>query len=363
MTPRENLLSLYRRDGFDYAPVHFNLCPELEGTFRRAYPGRGEYAEVFEFPMRVLTDPAFPWIAEIEGFVPQRTWDYDLYYDPPIAEGARMDIWGIAHEPGSAAAHHMTQMRHPLERLDSIEQLQAYPWPDFERADWSYLDSEIAAIHDKGLAAQLWMECTIWETAWYMRRMDILMTEMALGDDKAVFLLDKITDLACFRAGKYAATGADIIALGDDVGMQNRIMMSKDMYTTWLRPRLKRVIDAARAVKPDVIIQYHSCGHVTELIDEFITAGIDVLNPVQSECMDVLEIFAAYKDVLSFNGSLGTQTTMPFGTPQEVKDTVRRNLDAVGEKGGLLCCPTHMLEPEVPWKNVEAYVDACRTYK
>ena len=362
MTPRENLLSLYRRTGFEYAPVHFNLCPSLEETFRKKYPGQGEYAEVFRFPMQVITDPGFPWIAEIEGFVPRRTWDYDLYYDPPIADGARMDIWGIAHEPGSEACHHMTHMRHPLERLDSLEQLQAYPWPDFEKADWSFLDTEIAAIHEKGLAAHIWMECTIWETAWYMRRMENLFTEMAMDDEKAVFLLDKITDLACFRAEKFAAAGADIIALGDDVGMQETIMMSKDMYRTWLQPRLKKVIDSAKAAKPDVIIQYHSCGHVTELIPELVAAGIDVLNPVQPECMDVMEIFSQYKDSLSFNGSLGTQTTMPFATPQEVKDMVKRNLDAVGEQGGLLCCPTHMLEPEVPWDNIEAYVDACRNY-
>jgi len=254
MTPRENLLSLYRRNGFDSAPVHFNLCPELEQTFQRKYPDQGAYAEVFEFPMRTITDPGFPWIAEIEGFVPQRTWDYDLYYDSPIADGARLDIWGIAHEPGGKAAHHMTRMRHPLERLDSLEQLQAYPWPDFEKADWSYLDTQIAAIHEKGLAAQIWMECTIWETAWYMRRMETLMTEMAMEDEKAVFLLDKITDLACFRAKKYAAADADIIALGDDVGMQETIMMSKGMYSAWLQPRLKKVIDSAKAVKPDVII-------------------------------------------------------------------------------------------------------------
>lgn len=363
MTPRENLLSLYRRTGFECAPVHFNLCPALEETFRQKYPGQREYAEVFQFPMQVITDPAFPWIEEIEGFVPQRTWDYDLYYDPPIADDARVDIWGIAHEPGGDACHHMTLMRHPLEKLDSLEQLQAYPWPDFEKADWSFLDSEIAAIHAKGLAAHIWMECTIWETAWYMRRMENLFTEMAMEDEKAVFLLDKITDLACFRAKKYAAAGADIIALGDDIGMQETIMMSKDMYRTWLQSRLKKVIDSAKAVKPDVIIQYHSCGHVTELLPELVAAGIDVLNPVQPECMDVFEIFSEYKDSLSFNGSLGTQTTMPFATPQEVKDTVKRNLDAVGEQGGLLCCPTHMLEPEVPWENIEVYVEACRNYK
>jgi uroporphyrinogen decarboxylase len=362
MDPRENLISLYRRQGFERAPVQFVLCPALELEFERRYPDQGSYDEVFGFPMRVITDPGFPWIAETPEFVPQREWDYARYYDPPIAEGARMDIWGVAHEPGGASAHHMTHMRHPLERLHSLAEFEAYPWPEFERANWSDLGPEIAAIHAQGLAAQVWMECTIWETAWYLRRMDLLMLDMALGDEKATFLLDKITDLACIRAAEYAAAGADILALGDDIGMQSTIMMSAEMYRAWIKPRLKRVIAAAKAARPDVIIQYHSCGYVTPLIGDLVEAGIDVLNPVQPECMDFAKLYAEHGDRLSFNGTIGTQTTMPFGTPDEVRETVLRNLKVAGERGGLLCCPTHMLEPEVPWENVEAYVRACAEF-
>ncbi len=296
------------------------------------------------------------------GFCPGAQWNYDLYYDPPVAPGARMDIWGVAHEPGGAAAQHMTHMRHPLERMESLEQLQAYPWPEFRKADWSFLPQEIAAIQARGLAAQVWMECTIWETAWYLRRMDLLMLDMATEDEKAVFLLDKLTDLACFRAARYAEAGADILALGDDLGMQSAIMMSLGMYRAWLKPRLKRVIDAAKAIKPDILIQYHSCGYVTPLIPDLIEAGIDVLNPLQPECMDVEQVLREFGDRISFNGAIGTQTTMPFGTPEEVKTVVRHNLELAGPRGGLLCCPTHMLEPEVPWANIEAYVEAVREF-
>jgi hypothetical protein len=63
------------------------------------------------------------------------------------------------------------------------------------------------------------------------------------------------------------------------------------------------------------------------------------------------------------NGTLGTQTTMPFGTPEEVRSVVFRNLEIAGPAGGLFFCPTHMLEPEVPWENVEAYVPACKEFK
>jgi uroporphyrinogen decarboxylase len=144
--------------------------------------------------------------------------------------------------------------------------------------------------------------------------------------------------------------------------MQHACLMSRDLYAEWLKPRLRQVIDAARSVKPDVIIQYHTCGYVMELIPELIEAGIDVLNPVQPECMDVEQVFREFGDALSFNGSLGTQILMPFGTEQDVRDTVKRNLDFFGEKGGLFCCPTHMLEPEAPWENIEAYAEACRAY-
>ncbi len=360
MTKRENLLSLYRRQGFEEAPVCFNLCPELERQFHERYPGQKDYREVFGFPMRLITDPGFPWIAEIPGFVPARKWDYSAYYDPPIAAGARLDIWGVAHEPGGAAAKHMTHMRHPLERMSSVEELRAYPWPEFERADWSFARRKVQQIQARGLAAQVWMECTIWEVAWYLRRMDVLLMDMAAEDETAVFLLDKVTDLACFRARKYAEAGADILALGDDLGMQSTILMSREMYRTWLKPRLRRVIAAAKAVKPDIIIQYHSCGYVLPLIEDLIEAGIDVLNPVQPECMDVETVIREFGGRLSFNGTLGTQTTMPFGTPDEVRQTVRRHLELAGRGGGLLCCPTHMLEPEVPWANIEAYVQACR---
>jgi uroporphyrinogen decarboxylase len=54
---------------------------------------------------------------------------------------------------------------------------------------------------------------------------------------------------------------------------------------------------------------------------------------------------------------------MPFGTPREIKDKVYHNLSIAGEKGGLFCCPTHLLEPEVPWENIEAYVEACRSFR
>ena len=75
------------------------------------------------------------------------------------------------------------------------------------------------------------------------------------------------------------------------------------------------------------------------------------------------DIHAQYGDKLSFHGTIGTQTTMPFGSPEDVKREVWHNLEIAGEHGGLFVAPTHLLEPEVPVENVAAYIEACRDFK
>ena len=356
MTPRDNLIGLYKRQGYEHAPVGLSLCPSLREKYR-AVAGDTPMSEYFDYP---------------EGFAmrgvpglnlrPRDPVDWSAYFDLPLKEGTTFDAYGVAHEPGSEAAKHMTYMRHPLGRASSLEELQAYPFPEFDTENMGHMHDAVEQAHAAGRPVVGGMHCTIWETAWYIRDMTQLMMDMTLEDEKATFILDKITEHACQRAAAFARAGADIIELGDDIGMQETIMMSKEMYDAWLRPRLARVISAARSENPDVLIFYHTCGFVEPLIGSLIEAGVDILNPVQPECMEFAKIHEKYGDRLSFNGTLGTQTTMPFGTPEDVKAVVFKNLEIAGNAGGLFCCPTHLLEPEVPWENVEAYVSACKEF-
>lgn len=353
MTSRENFIAIARRTGYTAMPPEFDMCPSLREKFL-AYAAEHD----FRFPEGPGGIPDLPAkCASREEFLP-------YYAGKSFKPGTHIDGWGVANEPGSAAAFHMTYMHHPMENFDSVEQILAYPLPQFD-PDGTGLAAQTAAVkalHDAGRAARGQMQCTIWETAWYMRGMENLMCDMISEDPMAEVLLDLVTDRAVQRAVSFAKAGADAIFLGDDVGMQHTIMMSEGLYGEWLKPRLKRVIDAARAVNPDVLIFYHSCGHVTELIPQLIEAGVDVLNPVQPECMDFKKICDTYGDRLSFHGTIGTQSVMPFGTPEEVRQKVFENLDIAGPNGGLYVCPTHLLEPEVPVENVVAYIQACMDY-
>ena len=352
MTPRENYLSIARRTGYDYMPVHFSMCPSLRERYE---------AYLTEHDLRLPAGEGT--ISDLPADCASPDLFLKRYYpDKRFRPGTSVDEWGVAHEPGSPAAFHMTYMHHPMEDFDSVEQIEAYPLPVFRAEGLARQKEQADAIHADGRAAIGQMQCTIWETAWYLRGMENLMCDMMSGDPIAEVLLDRVTEIAVQRAVSYAKAGADGLFLGDDVGMQRTIMMSEGLYGEWLKPRLKRVIDAAREVNPEIIVFYHSCGHVTELIPQLIEAGIDVLNPVQPECMDFREIHERFGDRLSFHGTIGTQSVMPFGTPEEVRRKVFENLDIAGPRGGLYVCPTHLLEPEVPVENVVAYIRACADY-
>ena len=354
MTPRENLISLYKKTGYEHAPVYMDFCPIQVEKYREM---TGEmdmpYQRFFDFPEINVSDL---------NIGPVNRDMYLRYFDSP-SENIRIGKWGVGHEPGSEAAAHMERFVHPMAGFTELKEFESYPYPSYLAADSSHLANEIEDIHDMGYAAKAIMADTVWEVSWYLRSMEQLMSDMILEPELAAYHMDRVTEISCHRARVFAEAGVDIILTGDDVGMQHSLMMSKDMYCKWIKPRFAKIITAAKKAKPDILIEYHSCGYVEPLIPHFIECGIDILNPIQPECMDFNSIWDNYSDKISFKGTIGIQTTMPFGTPDDVRAEVKKNLDIAGPAGGLFCCPTHMIEPEVPWDNIMAYIDACRSYK
>jgi uroporphyrinogen decarboxylase len=355
MTQRENWLSLMGRKGYEFAPVFFFLCPHQVEEYKKKTGSNLPFEDYFEFPNRMI-----PVVQPAERKSPvdwKKFYSYDL--DPEV----KFNGWGVAHEPGGEAAKHMTRMRHPMAEFTSLEQFETYPWPDYSKINVEPLRRSCDQIKSAGYLPEAHMAMTVWETSWYLRSMEELMVDMLSEDEKAVFVLDKVTEISCMKIAAYARAGVDHIHIGDDVGMQKSLMMSEEMYRLWLKPRLAKVIRTAKAVNPDLMISYHTCGYVKPLIADFIEAGIDILNPVQPECMDFEDVHRDFGDRVSFWGTIGTQQLIPYGTPEEIKKQVWKNLDIAGSKGGLWCTPTHILEPEVPWENIMAYVEACREYK
>ena len=274
-----------------------------------------------------------------------------------------LNEYGTAHIAGSDDAYDHYVPPAVMVESERLEDFENYPMPDI---DAPYRLEGAAEMARKVLDANLCLvgplEMTIFEVAWQIRGFERLMMDFCENHDIADCLLDRITKLSTYRAQQYAKCGADVIRLGDDVGMEDRLMMSPDLWRRFLKGRLASVIAAARAVKPDVLIFYHSDGFIEPILGDLIEIGVDVLNPVQPECMDPAKLKREYGDRLSFWGSIGIQRTLPFGTPADVEAEVRTRIETVGKGGGLLLSPTHVLAPEVPHENIRAMVKAMRRF-
>jgi uroporphyrinogen decarboxylase len=288
--------------------------------------------------------------------------NFVLWHDGmPQAGSFTLSEWGLATVVGSNPAYDV--FTPPLSRAKSISVIENYPMPDFEEGyRHAHLRESVTEAHAKGLASVGRMAVTIFETAWHIRGFNELLMDFVQQEDWANCLLDRITEKSCFRAAAYARAGCDAIHIGDDVGMEDRLLMSPETWRKFLKVRLAKVTATARAVKPDILFDYHSDGYVEPIIEDFIEIGIDSLNPVQPECMDPAKLKKQFGDRLAFWGTIGIQHTMPFGTPADVEAEVRTRIETVGKGGGLLVSPTHVLAPEVPHENIRAMVKAMRKY-
>lgn len=347
MTPRENILAALRREKPEYVPFQFGLCPQLMEEFR-GRTGSDNFEEYYDFDFRSF------------GLNPTKQQnDYSAYFGE-LKPGTRIDEWGVGYEPGSIA--HFTKYLHPMEDFETPEEVYAFPLPDvLAEYRWEGLKEKVEECHRAGYAA-LFSAIQIFEPAWYLRGLDNLLCDMLTDEEMAAACLGKMASYKIEIARRAAECGFDMILYGDDIGTQRELMMSLELWRKWLKPDMQRAIAAAKAVNPDIIAIYHSDGVIYDVIEDLIEIGMDVLNPVQPECVDPVKLKEMYGDRISFMGTIGTQTTMPYGTPKEVETAVKEMIATVGKGGGLLIAPTHMLEPDVPYENLEAFIEAVHKY-
>lgn len=279
---------------------------------------------------------------------------------PANAEIGAAGVTMIPPRTGSmGAASHMRHWAHPLQTVTSVDQLRALPFEDLESVTIPHLGDRVSAIHERGRVAVGPMECTVFEQAWYLRGMDNLYMDLVDGNDVGQWLLDWFMNRSIHLAKLYAEAGVDVIRLGDDVGTQRGMMMATDFWREHLKPRLQKVIQTIRAhQRGPTMIFYHSDGDIRPIIGDLADIGVNILNPVQPECMPVDEILPAYQDRLAFWGMVGTQTTMPFGSEQDVKSVVEQLANHARRGVRIVVAPTHVLEPDVPWQNLRALFEA-----
>ncbi|MGQ9662958.1 MAG: uroporphyrinogen decarboxylase family protein [Kiritimatiellia bacterium] len=284
--------------------------------------------------------------------------DWSVYFqDLEIPKGSWYDRNGCLHIQGSE--HHFTRYISPLRNACSWSDLNDYPWRNWSAWDSGHFADAVRAAHAEGRVVRVC--CThMYEESWQVRGYQEFLEDMLLRPEWAHYILDRFKERNRLIAVAAARAGADELYTGDDVANQITLMFSLAHWREFIKAKWAEVYAAAHAIKPDIRIWYHSDGNIGAIIPELIEIGVDILNPLQPECVDVEEVKRRWGNRIVMDGTIGTQTTMPFGTPEDVRACVARRVQTLGQDGALILSPTHVLEPEVPVENVRAFVEACK---
>jgi uroporphyrinogen decarboxylase len=196
---------------------------------------------------------------------------------------------------------------------------------------------------------------SLFERAWTLRGMEALLADMVEAPDFVEALLDRILDWNLAVLDEMLKHPFDGVLVGDDWGQQRGLMFGAKRWRQLIKPRAaamyRKVADAGKAVC------LHSCGKVQELFPELIEIGLQVFNPFQPEVMDLREMKARYGEALTFYGGVSIQQLLPFGTPGQVRDEVRRLMDDLGPGGGFVIAPSHEMPGDIPLENMLAFIE------
>lgn len=286
--------------------------------------------------------------------------DFSCYWkNEKLPTGTTINTDGVAMVP--SGFYHFWGYISPLRNAKDISELENYPRYDYTHSDCSILKHQVDKAHQKGKVVKGWVG-HMYETAWQIRGYEEFLMDMVERPTWAECILERIFEQNLIRAKFFAKAGVDWIATGDDVANQKALMFAPGQWRKMMLARWAKVWRAIKDINPKAKIWYHSDGNISDIIADLIDADVDILNPMQPECVDLDAIYRRYRKKIIFDGCIGTQSTMPFGTVAEVKARVKELIRKYGQNGGLILSPTHILEPDVPLVNIDAFCDACREY-
>jgi uroporphyrinogen decarboxylase len=354
MTRRERVIQALQMKESDRPPFQATFCPEFAERLRKAYklnldkphdPHSGRWNG---YELEILTgQDALQ--AGIGWFT-----NYYLNTEPYT------DEWGIQwkideYKTPFGKGRYTNIAKGPLEDDAAIEN---YNPPDPYKPElYTNLERLVREYkHEWYIIGRL--HCTIFETAWALRGFENLLTDFFLNPDLAVRILNIAKNYHLAVAKEMALQGVDMIWLGDDLGGQDALLIPPDLWTTFIKPGMKEIISSIRIINPDIKIAYHTDGNNYDIIPELIETGVDVLNPIQAESMDPVILKEKYGDRLAFYGAISVQSTLPFGSPEDVKNEFLLRKNTIGKNGGWICAPTHHVQLDTPMENFFALLDS-----
>ena len=289
----------------------------------------------------------------------------DRHPDRDVTEDVMVDEWGVTWVKHGGS--HYINSDGPFYRLDepTLADLEKASWPDpADPGRYRGLREQAQALHENtdyavilNLAQGPLHQCQFLRG--YGEWLQDLLIHPAFAEgllERCVDFWTQVTTRALEEAGPYV----DVALYGDDIGTQRAPLVRPELYRRVIKPRQKRMADVVkRHGKP---ILYHTCGSVYAFVPDLIEVGIDALNPVQVSAadMDTKRLKREFGRDMTFWGAIDTHRVLPLGTPEEVREEVKRRIQDLAEGSGYVLCAVHNIQPEVPPENLVAMYEAAR---
>jgi uroporphyrinogen decarboxylase len=375
LTPRQRLLTTLNRHQPDRVPL--DLGGNQTGIHKFAYEklirllGLHEDIAIMDLVQqlakpsetvleRLRIDTRYVWAkgaSSFKGGVIKRQRNGRAWHD-------FTDEFGITWSMPEEHPYYFDISHSPLAGL-SLDEIKAYPFPkgdDPSRFE-GLRDRALRIKQETPYAVVGGISGVVYEFCWYLRGLENLFQDMIERPQILETIIDRTLQfwLDWFRLYlDEAGDVLDVIMIGDDLAGQNGPLFSPKIYRAVIKPRQKRLVQYIKS-RTHAKIWYHSCGSVLEYLPDLLDNGIDVLNPVQisAKGMEPARLKAEFGDRLAFwGGGIDSQHVLPRATPAEIRESVRRNLEAFKPGGGYVFNNVHNIQADVPPENILAMYDA-----
>jgi uroporphyrinogen decarboxylase len=364
MNPRERFLTTLDHREPDRVPLTTRLWLDTKVKLRDHFKAQSDqelYRKlgIDEDRALISVDPPIDWkpSPEYQEFCNAIGYEINDQY-------TSYEEWGIKRKLGSKRPGSMLRqfyfVHHPWEDFKEVSEVNNLELPDLDKP--GRFDQAIQIVKDYNENRVIFgnLGHCQWTKAWELRGMITLMKDLHTNPKMAEAILDKLNAYYLKVIDTLLDIGAEAIRFSEDWGNNKSMFISPAMWRKFFKPRYKKLFNKAK--KRGCFIFFHSDGNITPIVGDLVDIGIDILNPVQPECMDQIAVKEKYGDKITIDTGISVQKTLPFGTKEDVKKETLSALKHLAPGGGFVYGTSHYALYDVPIENIVTLYETCKKH-
>ncbi len=374
MNNRERLLAALNHKEADRVPIDIGASL-ITGISKTAYERFIDYLGMPQEDVRffdIVQQLAVPSEAFLKRFdidvrnvSPNNPSNWHLVIQEEGNYNVFIDQFGIKWKMPKHKGFYYDMVEHPLSSAMEEADIESYEFPDAsDEVRYTGIREKAQEIRDRGYGVVMSsLSAGIFELGGWMRGYADFYADLAADPGMACKVMDKALEMKIKYWEKVLDQAGDLIDVvqeADDLGSQNTMLISPDMYRKYVKPRHKELFDFIHS-RTDAKIFMHSCGSFRDVLPDLVEVGLDILNPVQFNAKGMESVMLKKdfgKDLVFWGGGVDTQRILPNGSVQEIKDCVKRQLEVLAPGGGFVFNTVHNIQSDVPPQNLMAMLEA-----